>query len=307
MARRTGRTGAKAAAIEAMNLDHEAVTGVRPAGFVCPVCREDVDARRATWGHAPAEAVGGRVATLICDRCNSTFGTRFEAAAAKAVIRRRGILAGEWTEDIAIGSGQPGRNPIKAKVRLVRDGSTGELAWHIHGPKPGTSAHARYLEEVSLIVRGGDGSTFKITTKDATNEVIHRAYMSWAFLALTGELGYTFALSEPGRMVADALLSRAFTLFGASAVVNVNGATPDLGFEPSGPVLATMAPLPAAADSFGWRFGPVLCLFALRDDQAGEIYSRMQAKKAVGSWEAVDPDVLRIYLTDPQYAPTPPA
>lgn len=299
----TGDAPRYAAAIAVMNQDYEAVTSMRPAGFVCPVCRRAVDPGRATRGHAPAEAVGGKVVTLICDTCNSTFGTRFEAAAAKAIIRRRGIRSGEWSEDIAIGSGQPGRNPINSKVTLRANPATGKTQWHVRGPRAGTPAHTRYLEEVDLIVRAGDGGTFQITTESATNEVIHRAFMSWAFLSFTGLLGYTFALSEPGRLVADALLSPTFTLFGASAVLNVKNVPAEPELEPSCPVLTTLDPLPAAADAFGWRYGPVICVFPLRNDATGEIYRKLQAKPAVGAWEEVDPEVLRTYLSDPAYAP----
>lgn len=291
-----------AAAIAVMNVDYEAVTGMRPAGFVCPVCGQNVDPGRATRGHAPAKAVGGKVVTLICDTCNSTFGTRFEAAAVKAIIRRRGIRSGEWNEDIAMGSGQPGRNLINSKVTLRANPATGKTEWHVCGPKVGSPAHRRYLEEVDLIVRAGDGGLFQITTKSATNDVIHRAYMSWAFLAFTGQLGYTFALSEPGRLVAEALLSPTFTLFGASAVLNINNVAPKPDFEPSCPVLTTLDPLPAAADAFGWRYGPVICVFPLRDDATGEIYRKLQARTAVGAWEEVDHEVLRTYLSDPAYA-----
>jgi hypothetical protein len=288
-----------------MNDEYQALTGAEPAGFICPVCLTDVPVSSVTRAHAPAQAVGGHVVTYICGGCNSAFGQHFEPGAIDAIRRQRGIRAGEWTEKWRVGSDRPGRSRIKTTVVVRQDPMTGEQELHIHGPKAGTAAHKRWLEEVDLIVRqGADG---RMEGKYASNEIVHYAYMSWAYLALVGAAGYAFALSEPGRLVAEAMLAPDLTLMGSFAVVKVDDVPAEPEFEPSYPVAMSTSADPESPDAFGWRFGPVICVFPLRNDPTGEIYKTL-GNTAVGNgaWYAADPEGLRRYLLDPAHGPTAP-
>jgi hypothetical protein len=276
-----------------MNAEYQATTGTEPSGFICPVCLRDVDVDRVTQAHAPAEKVGGKVVTYICATCNSDMGSRYEAGGVDAVRRRRGLVAGEWTDKGRVGSGLPGRNLIGSTIK-VKKSAEGAQEIHIYGPKAGTHAHTRWLEEINLIIEGRDARFEMI---GPSNEVVHRAYMSWAYLALVGLLGYRFATSPPARLVANALLASGRELFGASAVVQIDAVENDLSFEPSYPVGLITAESTGSPDAFGWRYGPVICIFPLRTDRAGQIYQLLErVEKATGRWYRADPEGLLRHL-----------
>lgn len=292
----SGASSPLAGVIANMNAAYEAVTGKQPTGFVCPVCLADVPTSRVTRAHAPAEAVGGHVTTYICADCNSILGRRYEAGAVSMIVRRRGVRMGEWVEDWRFGSDAPGRSSIKTKVVIKQDRS-GKQEYHILGPKSGTAAHSRWVEEIELITRGGHDGRFE--GKYPSNAVVHHAYVSWAFLALVSAVGYAFALSEPARLVANAMLTADLAVMGEAAVVKLDGVPEEPEFEPSYAVMLSTANDPSAPDAFGWRFGPVICIFPLRHDTSGSIYRTLgNVDKATGAWYAVNPDALGAYLAD---------
>lgn len=91
----------------AMAKDYFEVTGIIPAGFICPVCLRDLPLSCITPAHAPADALDGSVATYACKSCNNRMNREYEQKAIEAIRARN-----EYTLSV------PGCIPVSAQVRI---------------------------------------------------------------------------------------------------------------------------------------------------------------------------------------------
>jgi len=159
--------------------DHKIVTGVRPQGFMCPVCLRDLPISCSTPAHAPTKSLGGSVVTWCCRSCNNQMNRDWEQRAAQSFERtHRGTLR------------VPGMHPVPGRMRVRRasDGSLHVLLMHTdEWSKSGKTFGAA----VEVAARGD----FTLEFWEAKPEVRVRAFGSWVYLRAFAIYGYRFAYS----------------------------------------------------------------------------------------------------------------
>ena len=299
----------------ALNADYERLTGSTPRVFCCPVCLRHVEQRCISEGHAPGRDLGGWVVVLVCRRCNSFLGSRYEAETVRMMKHQRAVLTGEWIEPVRAGSGQPGRSMIDVEARLVGDIRKGVVREiHLSHPKRGSSAARRWNEEVA-IARSGGG--IRTRQSPADDDAVGRGFLSWAYQSLAGVLGYTFALSPSARLVATALLDPTSTVLGHRFRLGTPKNVVDLvDLTPAGTILHKIVnDGQEVVAGFGWIAGDFLCLFPLPWDREGAIYRYLDEAGAgdgdYGTSHGTDPGVIADLLVneepfDPAAPPSPP-
>jgi hypothetical protein len=261
----------------AMAADCGAESGEKVA-FCCPFCVRSLPATCASQAHAPSKHLGGHVVTLLCRHCNEGLSRLYEAAVVPELKGKGAARSGERSLTLRVGSGEPGRSPLKVPATL-RSWAGRPSEFHI-GPARGNDAtKRRWREEVEIIGRTGRG-TLSGTTASVTQH--RRAVLAWAFQAAAGKLGFRFALSPAGRLVADSLADPASTALGENFRLLVDPATPGV-LAPVYPVTWSTWNSPARTDAWGWRFGEWIALMPLPWDGAGSIYQRLDTLAAAGS------------------------
>jgi hypothetical protein len=270
--------------------------------FACPLCIRVLPASCSTAAHAPAEAVGGRVVTLLCRACNSFLGSEYEASAVRMIRAHvEAKTTGRWTETMRVGSGVPGRSKLKIPVTFVERPKGGHEI-HFRPPKSGSAAARRWNEEVRIIAEQESGE-FELTTSSPTN--VARSIVSWGYLAAFGRIGYRFGASPGGRLVADGLLDPSSTALGSRSRLNVGGAELNGDLEPDTPLLWSTVGTMEHVDGWGWRFGNWIAILPLPWDAAGDIYRKLDViadsdGTAYGSGRPASPEALEA-IFDPNY------
>ncbi|MDP9225483.1 MAG: hypothetical protein M3P18_16900 [Actinomycetota bacterium] len=274
-----------------MARDCEAVSGIAVA-FCCPFCTRSLPETCASAAHAPSRRLSGKVVTLLCRWCNEGLSRLYERHVVPEIRDALAEPPDERKLTLRVGSGEPGRSPLVVPVRLRLRGSQ-VVELHV-GPARGSPAvRGRWHKEARLIGTSGRGTFAGAFASRAQHR---RAFLAWAFQAGVGAIGYRFALSPAGRVVADGLADPDSVALGDNFRIRLDGASLD-HLKPRFPVAWSTDVRSDRIDAWGWRFGPYVALIPLPWDEDGRIYQRLDtiaaSSTSLGQGLQVDADFLQ--------------
>lgn len=174
-------------------------------GFICPICLIQYRGVQAnshlSSAHIWPKALGGKLATVICKRCNNSIGTKYEAhliESKKATSARR---LGRKRERLIVKG-----ETLMANVEAVFiDNSQDENAnWKIIYDD--TKCDSQSRENFHKIMSNQDGAVkLEFTHHHPKHKLSDIALLSCAFLSMFKHFGYEFVFTELGVSMSNAI------------------------------------------------------------------------------------------------------
>lgn len=176
--------------------------------FLCPVCLNDFsDSLRLALAHVIPESIGGKITTLVCSKCDSIVGHKYD----KHLAREK-----EYFDDLKDPTStyflfQPTRNK---GIKVVADFSG------MHEPNPHMDFSVpsktpldtwrKYFSE------NGPGNTLEFSLESASQAIDLRkrnlSIIYASFLMMFYQFGYEYILSEGGNYIRQAIIDESLPI-----------------------------------------------------------------------------------------------
>lgn len=174
--------------------------------FRCPVCLEDVPiemVQRITEAHLVPLAAGGRNKTWLCQRCNSTFGTRQDKWFGEHARLRSLKNPSPFSSRMKAPTFEIGKTRVAG---VIEHGPDGGIDVFIHSDRNSPETLAALEKEVEACRKAGESSLTMDLPLRGREAEIRAGYLTCAYMLWFKQLGYSFALQEHLQPIRDQIL-----------------------------------------------------------------------------------------------------